>query len=44
VKHSSPNFKPFDITTLMLRPELKGGVSMVRELHVYGSVVPVAAR
>lgn len=26
------------------RPELKGGVSIVRELHVYGSVVPVAAR
>ena len=44
VKHSSPDFKPFDITTLLFRPELKGGVSMVRELHVYGSVVPVAAR
>jgi len=28
----------------VFRPELKGGVSMVRELHVYGSVVPVAAR
>lgn len=26
------------------RPELKGGVSLVRELHVYGSVVPVHAR
>ena len=26
------------------RPELKGGVSVVRELHVYGSVVPVHAR
>ena len=26
------------------RPELKGGVSVVRELHVYGSVVPVNAR
>jgi len=26
------------------RPELKGGVSVVRELHVYGSVVPVATR
>jgi elongator complex protein 3 len=26
------------------RPELKGGCSMVRELHVYGSVVPVSAR
>jgi len=26
------------------RPELKSGTSMVRELHVYGSVVPVAAR
>ena len=26
------------------RPELKGGVSVVRELHVYGSVVPVSAR
>jgi elongator complex protein 3 len=26
------------------RPELKGGVSIVRELHVYGSVVPVNAR
>jgi len=28
----------------VFRPELKGGVSIVRELHVYGSVVPVAAR
>lgn len=26
------------------RPELKGDVSIVRELHVYGSVVPVSAR
>lgn len=26
------------------RPELKGSVSIVRELHVYGSVVPVSAR
>jgi len=26
------------------RPELQGGCSVVRELHVYGSVVPVAAR
>ncbi|XP_077568245.1 elongator complex protein 3 isoform X1 [Stigmatopora nigra] len=26
------------------RPELKGGVSIVRELHVYGSVVPVNSR
>ncbi|XP_066553609.1 elongator complex protein 3 isoform X1 [Amia ocellicauda] len=26
------------------RPELKGGVSIVRELHVYGSVVPVSNR
>ncbi|CAH0392723.1 unnamed protein product [Bemisia tabaci] len=26
------------------RPELKGSVSIVRELHVYGSVVPVKAR
>ncbi|KAK5880465.1 hypothetical protein CesoFtcFv8_023489 [Champsocephalus esox] len=26
------------------RPELKGGVSIVRELHVYGSVVPVSIR
>jgi len=28
----------------LTRPELKGGVSIVRELHVYGSVVPVSAR
>jgi len=28
----------------VFRPELKQGVSIVRELHVYGSVVPVAAR
>lgn len=26
------------------RPELKGGTSIVRELHVYGSVVPVSSR
>uniref|UniRef100_A0A8C3ANR0 Elongator complex protein 3 n=1 Tax=Cyclopterus lumpus TaxID=8103 RepID=A0A8C3ANR0_CYCLU len=26
------------------RPELKGGASIVRELHVYGSVVPVSSR
>ncbi|XP_053316699.1 elongator complex protein 3 [Spea bombifrons] len=26
------------------RPELKSGVSIVRELHVYGSVVPVSSR
>jgi len=26
------------------RPEIRDGVSVVRELHVYGSVVPVAAR
>ncbi|XP_032072611.1 elongator complex protein 3 [Thamnophis elegans] len=26
------------------RSELKGGVSIVRELHVYGSVVPVSSR
>lgn len=26
------------------RPELKGKVSIIRELHVYGSVVPVRAR
>lgn len=26
------------------RPELKGGCSIVRELHVYGSVVPVHTR
>merc|ERR1712223_1756607 len=28
----------------VFRPELKNGVSIVRELHVYGSVVPVAGR
>jgi len=28
----------------VFRPELKGGASVVRELHVYGSVVPVSAR
>jgi elongator complex protein 3 len=26
------------------RPELKGGVSIVRELHVYGTAIPVSAR
>lgn len=26
------------------RPELVGATSIVRELHVYGSVVPVSAR
>lgn len=26
------------------RPELRGACSIVRELHVYGSVVPVSAR
>ncbi|XP_035534543.1 elongator complex protein 3 [Morone saxatilis] len=26
------------------RPELKGGTSIIRELHVYGSVVPVSSR
>ncbi|KAF4794592.1 Elongator complex protein 3 [Turdus rufiventris] len=26
------------------RPELRGGVSVVRELHVYGSAVPVSSR
>ena len=26
------------------RPELKGGCSIVRELHVYGTAVPVHAR
>lgn len=29
---------------LFCRPELKGKCSIVRELHVYGSVVPVNAR
>nr|CAG4646872.1 EOG090X02DF [Megafenestra aurita]SVE92266.1 EOG090X02DF [Megafenestra aurita] len=29
---------------LSFRPELQGGVSIVRELHVYGSVVPVSGR
>ena len=34
-----------DPRSLFFRPELKGGgVSLVRELHVYGSVVPVSAR
>ena len=32
------------LSSEVYRPELKGGVSMVRELHVYGSVVPVSAR
>lgn len=31
-------------TSLTFRPELQGGVSIVRELHVYGSVVPVSGR
>lgn len=31
-------------STDTFRPELKGGCSVVRELHVYGSVVPVHAR
>eukprot|EP00043_Microstomoeca_roanoka_P005419 m.55599 g.55599 ORF g.55599 m.55599 type:complete len:562 (-) comp12959_c1_seq1:32-1717(-) len=31
-------------SSLTFRPELKGRVSIVRELHVYGSVVPVKAR
>lgn len=26
------------------RPELKNAVSIVRELHVYGSVVPISSR
>ena len=30
--------------SIELRPELKGGCSIVRELHVYGSVVPVNAK
>lgn len=29
---------------LTFRPELVAGVSIVRELHVYGSVVPVSTR
>lgn len=32
------------IYSYLFRPELKGGVSIVRELHVYGSVVPVSTR
>jgi hypothetical protein len=32
------------LTDDTFRPELIGGCSMVRELHVYGSVVPVNAR
>jgi elongator complex protein 3 len=32
------------LTDDTFRPELTGGCSMVRELHVYGSVVPVHAR
>ncbi|KAG7171627.1 Elongator complex protein 3-like [Homarus americanus] len=31
-------------TDQIFRPELVGGVSIVRELHVYGSVVPVSSR
>ncbi|XP_066532845.1 elongator complex protein 3 [Hoplias malabaricus] len=31
-------------TPQSFRPELKGGVSIVRELHVYGSVVPISSR
>ncbi|XP_048841579.1 LOW QUALITY PROTEIN: elongator complex protein 3 [Brienomyrus brachyistius] len=31
-------------STASFRAELKGGVSIVRELHVYGSVVPVSSR
>jgi len=31
-------------TDQVFRPELKGGCSVVRELHVYGSVVPVSGR
>nr|CAG4650797.1 EOG090X02DF [Simocephalus serrulatus]SVE94115.1 EOG090X02DF [Simocephalus serrulatus] len=31
-------------SSLAFRPELQGGVSIVRELHVYGSVVPVSGR
>lgn len=29
---------------VLTRSELKGSVSIIRELHVYGSVVPVRAR
>ena len=32
------------LSSEVYRRELKGGVSMVRELHVYGSVVPVSTR
>ena len=32
------------LSSEVYRQELKGGVSMVRELHVYGSVVPVSTR
>lgn len=38
------NYQKFILTIFDFRPELKGGVSIVRELHVYGSVVPVSAR
>jgi elongator complex protein 3 len=31
-------------TDMVHRPELKGGVSIVRELHVYGTAIPVSAR
>nr|CAG4649152.1 EOG090X02DF [Scapholeberis mucronata]SVE93493.1 EOG090X02DF [Scapholeberis mucronata] len=31
-------------SSLAFRPELQGNVSIVRELHVYGSVVPVSGR
>nr|CAI5826656.1 unnamed protein product [Callosobruchus analis] len=33
-----------DILIGLLRVELKGGVSIIRELHVYGSVVPVDSK
>lgn len=35
---------PTDSHAIFFRPELKNGVSLVRELHVYGSVVPVSCR
>lgn len=31
-------------SSVAFRAELKGGVSIVRELHVYGTAVPVSAR
>lgn len=34
----------FSMVFYILRPELKTRCSIVRELHVYGSVVPVNAR